>query len=403
MEPVATSNSVAIGFWFPVGSRDEQDGFNGATHFLEHLLFKGTSTKTSRDIALFFDRIGGYINAFTEREAMCVMCVVPAVMAEQAIDVIIEMIYESALTTDDIDTERNVIISEIMAVNDDPEENGMEMALSLMYGHHPVARPITGTIADIRAVTPGKLRQWYKERILTVPPVVTIAGNFEPGLIEKHICGIQTDTTVPVKTGGPVPEIRPGFQYAVSPFRQSQVFLSWALNDSRTSRDWYSWAIVNAITGDTVSSRLFQVLREKYGLCYSVYSFFTYNRDSSLWCSCVTAPPDKTARAVEQLVQELDKIVYTGIREQEIADAKSHIAGELFLNYDDTEYRMKRLARQVFFNGVTIDLDETVSLIHSLTSTEIHERMRESCSDEAKSTIVYGPAKAVREVRKKWK
>ena len=127
MEPVAASNSAAIGFWFSVGSRDEPDGFQGATHFIEHLLFKGTRTRTSRDIALFFDRAGGYINAFTEREVMCVMCVVPPDMAIPAVDLIIEMLYDSLLDPAEIATERDVILSEIMAVNDDPEENGMEI------------------------------------------------------------------------------------------------------------------------------------------------------------------------------------------------------------------------------------------------------------------------------------
>lgn len=403
MEPVAASNSAAIGFWFPVGSRDEPEEYRGATHFLEHLLFKGTSTKTSRELALFFDRIGGYLNAFTERELMCIMCVVPPEMAEQATDLIIEMIYESKLETKDILTERNVILSEILAVNDDPEENGMEKALELLYGSHPVARPITGTLDDIRMIDPDTIRAWHKQRIISVPPLVTVAGRFDPASMEARIATIPVCHTSSLLQGTSIPDFTPGFQSSESPFRQSQLFLSWPLKESRSALDWYSWAIINAITGDTVSSRLFQNLREHYGLCYSVYSFYVFNRDFSLWCSCVTTPPDKTSLAVEQLVQELDQIVYTGVTEQEISDARSHLAGELRLSSDDTEYRMKRLARQILYNGTTIGIEESVSLIQSIDSSMIHTCIRESCLNNQKSLIVYGPKKAIREVGKKWK
>ncbi len=403
MEPVAASNSAAIGFWFPVGSRDEPDGFQGVTHFIEHLLFKGTRCRTSRDIALFFDRAGGYINAFTEREVLCVMCVVPPNMAVSAVEIILDMLYNSTLEPVEIATERDVILSEIMAVNDDPEENGMETALSLMYGNHPVARPIAGTIENIRSLPVERIHEWYQERILAVPPLVTIAGSFDSIAIEKRIASIRMTTNKPMDMNGKPPQLAGGFQTALSPFRQSQLFLSWPLKENRKGPDWYIWAIINAITGDTVSSRLFQNLREKYGLCYSVYSFFVFNRDFSLWCSCLTTPPDKTLKAVEELVQELDHIVYNGVTAQEIADAKSHLAGELRLNSDDTEYRMKRLARQILYNGTVLSIEESVSLINSLDSTVIHDCIRESCENKEKSLVLYGPKKTIREVRKRWK
>ncbi|HRR03297.1 MAG TPA: pitrilysin family protein [Treponemataceae bacterium] len=403
MEPVAASNSAAIGFWFPVGSRDEPDGFQGATHFIEHLLFKGTRTRTSRDIALFFDRAGGYINAFTEREVMCVMCVVPPDMAIPAVDLIIEMLYDSLLDPAEIATERDVILSEIMAVNDDPEENGMETALSLMYGNHPVARPIAGSLENIRTLPVETIHTWYRERIHAAAPLVTIAGNFDPVIIETRISAIPAPGGFQKGGGDQPPVLNGGFQAAPSPFRQSQLFLSWPLKDPRNAADWYAWAVINAITGDTVSSRLFQSLREKHGLCYSVYSFYVCNRDFSLWCSCLTTPPDKTLQALEKLVQELDRIVYNGFTGQEIADAKSHLAGDLRLSSDDTEYRMKRLARQILYNGQLLSIEESVNLILSLDSTMIHDRLKDSCAGIDKSLVLYGPKKTIREAGKRWK
>lgn len=404
MEPVAASNSAAIGFWFPVGSRDEPDGFQGATHFLEHLLFKGTRTRSSRDIALFFDRAGGYINAFTERELVCIMCVVPPERSEEAIVIILEMIQDSLLAEEDIQTERGVILSEIMAVNDDPEENGMETALALMYRNHPVSRPIAGTLNDIRDMSSDTLRSWYPRVFNSVPPLVTIAGNFNPRQMKEHVESVRYyEHPTFAGEAGEKPVVVPGTQLKISPFRQSQLFLSWPVETVKLPENWYIWAIINAITGDTVSSRLFQNLREKLGLCYSVYCFYVFNRDSALWCSCLTAPPDKTGRALHELVQELDHIVYNGFTGEEISDAKSHITGMLKLSADDTEYRMKRLARQILHNGEITDIDESIQIIKGISFQRIHEQLHESCGNDRKSLVVYGPKKSLKEVIKKWK
>ncbi len=403
IEPVAASNSAAIGFWFPVGSRDEPDGFQGATHFLEHLLFKGTRNRSSRDIALFFDRAGGYINAFTERELVCIMCVVPPECFEESVSIICEMIQYAALNEEDIQTERNVILSEIMAVNDDPEENGMETALALMYRNHPVSRPIAGTIDDVRTIHSETLRSWYTTVFQTAPFLITAAGNISPDSIVDSIQSIQrTSPSDEKKVPDTVPLVTPGIQIRQSPFRQSQLFLSWPIMKTKSQQMWYIWAIINAITGDTVSSRLFQNLREKQGLCYSVYSFYVFNRDSALWCSSLTAPPDKTNQAVHSLVQELDQIVYNGFTAEEIEDAKSHITGVLRLSADDTEYRMKRLARQILFNGSITDIEESIALIRQLRAEAIHEQLHESCRSEHKSLILYGPKKSLKEVMRTW-
>ena len=404
MEPIAASNSAAIGFWFPIGSRDEPDGYHGVTHFLEHLIFKGTSSHTSREIALFFDRVGGYINAFTERELMCIMCVVPANIVVEATEIIGEMVYSSLLDSVDIETERSVILSEIFAVYDDPDESGMERALELMYQKHAVSLPITGTIDEIRRLKAETIRSWYHKVITTVPPLVTVAGKFDYSAIEQKIAALRLSISFEnnlIEANNPV--MTPGFQTRWSPFSQSQLYLSWPVKNLRTSEHWYTWAIINAIAGDTVSSRLFQQLREKDGLCYSVYSFYVFNRDSALWTSCLTTPAEKTTKAIDQLVKELDKIVYNGFTEQEILDAKSHIVGEISLSADDTEYRMKRIARQILFNGSTVDVDKVESIINKIDSQMIQKCVFETFTKAMQSLVVYGPKRAVKGAKKAWK
>lgn len=412
-EPIAATKAAAIGFWFQTGSRDEGGAERGTTHFIEHLLFKGTPTRSARDIARYFDRVGGYANAFTERELVCLYCVVPAPCAVDATSVLADMAFRSSFDGAEISRERDVIESEILSYLDDPEETGMDAALSVLYPGHPFARPITGTLEELAAIEDERLRARYAETFTESLALVAAAGAVEPDSIsralEQALPGNRklrphgnSGPPIPQKALATPPGWNPGRFSLRSRFMQSQIFLSYRPFRLSDGKDWFSWAIINAILGETVSSRLFQELRENRGLSYSVYSFFLASRDSSIWMACVSTPPHKTAEAVDALLGETGKLRSGDFSPEEIADARSHIAGEMALSAEDTENRMRRLARQFFYNGRIEEIDRSLGMLASVTAEDLSTQAGRTFVDDDQSLIVYADKKEIKECRKRW-
>lgn len=402
-EPIATTEAVAIGFWFPAGSRDEGPGECGITHFVEHMLFKGTHDLSAYDIARFFDRIGGYVNAFTEREMLCVHCLVPRQYASEAIDVLLRMIYESSFTNDDIEKERSVITSEILSALDDPEETGMDHALASMYQGHAFSRPIAGTVDDVQSITAKQLRDFCLSFLQAHLPVVTVAGNVDEEMIASRLARLEFGQCLSDSRKSSVPKWTQGVSLPVSRFGQSQIYISYPIRDLSALKAWYAFSALNAIIGDTVSSRLYQSLRENKGLCYSVGSFFLCNRDSAFWMACSAVPPERTAETVDAALEEISRLKISGVSSDEIADAKNHLRGELLLSAEDTENRMKRLARQWFFAGEILSIPESARLIESIRDEDVRIFPDYLLNEGERSLVVFADKKRVREAGKKWK
>ncbi|ULQ60120.1 insulinase family protein [Brucepastera parasyntrophica] len=397
-EPIAAAHSAAIGIWFPTGSRDERAGSSGVMHFIEHMLFKGTDTLSSIDIARYFDRIGGYVNAFTEREMICIYCLVPPQNAEDALRILCSMVRRSVFADAEIERERSVIVSEILAQCDDPDESGMEKAFSLMYPDHRISHPITGTVRDIESLASDTIRENYRLFIQNTSPLITAAGNLCTDRLVS-IIESEFENTDPLLNPDIHPVWKSGVFFEESRFSQSQIYLSYPINESKTDTGWYSWAVINAIIGDMVSSRLFQNLREKRGLCYSVFSFYLFNRDSAFWTAGVSVPPEKTTETLSVLLSEITEIGEKGFSSDEIQEAKSHVSGELLLNADDTENRMKRLARQFFYNGTILSVEDSAEMINNINGSDI-ETALDSFDDKKKNLVVYAKQKCLRECKK---
>ena len=253
-EPIAATKAVAIGFWFRMGSRDEREGEWGITHFIEHLLFKGTTKLSASEIARFFDRVGGYVNAFTERETMCLHCIVPADYAVQALSILSDMVWDSAPKDDDIEHERSVIESEILASLDDPEECGTDQAIALMFPGNSLSRSIAGSVDDIRGISAQSIRSFISEDLRCHSPIIAIAGSFVPDEAESFLVLRTSGMAIcPLDRKSPAPVWNPGFFCPVSHFNQSQIFLSYPVTFSRDTKDWFSWDLINAITGSFFS------------------------------------------------------------------------------------------------------------------------------------------------------
>jgi predicted Zn-dependent peptidase len=402
-EPIAATKAVAIGFWFSCGSRDETQGLFGVTHFIEHMLFKGTDRYSAFAIARFFDSIGGYLNAFTEREYLCFYCVVPFNKVTESFDIMLDMVFRSVIRDDDVEKERSVIVSEVLSSLDDAEETGTDVAVATLYAGHGLSRPIAGSVEDVESLSADAIRAQYRNLLDSVPLLVTVAGNVDPELIARQLGEVSYKATLSLAVKSVPPTWNPGRFFVESRFSQSQVFLSFPLRSVSSPDDWFSWAIINAIIGDSVSSRLFQNLREKRGLCYSLYSFYSCNRDSALWSAYLAVPPERTREAVESLLAELESVRSNGVSDTEVIDAQGHISGELLLSAEDTENRMKRLARQFFYGGKMLSIEESIDCVMMLSREDIASRITSAFGSQDESLIVYAGKKSLKECKKIWR
>lgn len=402
-EPIAATEAVAIGFWFPRGSRDEGSGEEGVTHFVEHMLFKGTANLSAYDIARFFDRIGGYFNAFTERETLCVHCLVPRQHVLSSIDILSRMVYESRMVDDDIERERSVIVSEILSSLDDPEETGLDLALESMYPDHAFSRPVAGTVDAIESLSGDAIRSYRDALLRSVRPLVAVAGNFDADAVALMLSGLSVDGPADSVGARDMPRWKSGISLPLSRFAQSQIFLSCPVTGLETAAAWYSFSALNAIIGDSVSSRLYQSLREEKGLCYSVGSFFMRARDVAFWMACAAVPPEKTSEAVFALAGEMDRLRSSGFTASEFEDAQEHLCGDLLLSSEDIENRMKRLARQWLYNGEVLTINESIALVRSLDAGRSLPFIETSLRNDSQSLLVYSGKKQTKEIRKKWK
>lgn len=398
-EPIASSKTVAIGFWFSVGSRYESEGNQGITHFVEHMLFKGTSTRSAFQIACEFDKIGGYINAFTEREQMCVYCVVPCFYATKALSIISEMIYDSTFLTTEVEKERTVIQSEIISSLDDPEEVAMDAVFSSIWKNNPIALNISGSVSDVESITRENLFDWYNRFVKSGPLTITIAGNFNQEEIFNCINDFPIRENFEQNFPLQIPTWNSGLDFISADFQQEQFFLLYKLDSKIDLKQNLILSVLNAIIGDTMSSRLFQSLRENSGFCYNVYSFINLFQDCGFWCFYATSSKENCLNVARNLIQIVDEFFENEISEEEINYAKQHLCGEEIMAGEDMEQRMKQMAR-CWFSGFNQNSSEDIlKFINEIQLDDLYNILKMIKNNLEKALVIYGPK--VKSVNKK--
>lgn len=395
-EPVATAKTAAIGFWFSTGSRYEKEKNRGISHFVEHLLFKGTTTKSALDIAVSFDRIGGYINAFTDRENLCVHCVVPSVYTVQALSVMNDMMLNSTFTRIDIEKERSVIESEILSSDDDPEETANDAVYASLWPQQTISQSISGTVEDIHNLTREDLYDWYNINIAQGRLVVCISGNFSDievkELLEKNPNRLfQVD-----EHAYSLPVWKSGLHFLRAGFQQEQVFLLYPANKPQSIEVYLQWALLNAIIGDTMSSRLFQSLRERAGYCYNVYSYFTILSDCAFWAAYASSSKKNTHKLLADLFDQMKLFFSARISSEELEAARQHVCGEEIISSEDPEQRMKQLARLYFLDLPLLSSEERISKVMDISLNDIQLLIKDLAHEHKRFLAVYGPALGLR-------
>ena len=381
-ESVPGARSATIGYWVAVGSRDERPETYGSTHFLEHLLFKGTASRSALDIAIAFDSVGGEHNALTAKEYTCYYAKVQDRDLPMAIDVLADMFTSSLIDPQEFATERGVILEELAMADDDPSDVANERFFEAVFGEHPLGRPIGGYPAAIEAVSREAVLGHYRENYRPQDLVITAAGAVDHDeLVARASAALAAagwDLELP---GTPVARrsatadiIDRGSPLVVveRPLEQVNLFLGvagLAASDERRS----TLAVLNSALGGGMSSRLFQEIRERRGLAYSVYSFAASYSDAGLMGMYAGCSPAKTAQVAELMVTEFERVAREGITADELRRAVGQLAGGSALALEDSDTRMSRLARSELTLGEFADLDESLRRLDLVTLSDVSE------------------------------
>lgn len=379
-EQVPGARSVTIGLWVAVGSRDELPGHYGSTHFLEHLLFKGTPTRSALDIAVSFDSVGGEHNALTAKEFTCYYAKVRDRDLPMAVDVLCDMITSSTLDAVEFETERGVILEELAMADDDPTDAVSERFFEAVLGSHPLGRPIGGDAEAIRAASRDAVFDHYRSNYRPQDIVVTAAGAVpHDEVVSRVSAALNGAGWDPLTTSTPVD--RRGTEALLHdrgkpltvvqrPIEQANILLGGTgitATDARRS----VMAVLNSVLGGGMSSRLFQEIREKRGLAYSVYSFAPSYSDAGLFGLYAGCSPARAGQVAELLLQEFRRMADGGITSDELARANGQLIGASALALEDSDTRMSRLGRSEITTGEFVDFEEALRRLDRVTTDDV--------------------------------
>ncbi len=399
-EHIPSVHSASVGVWVGVGSRDEGRTVAGAAHFLEHLLFKSTPTRTAVQIAQAVDAIGGELNAFTAREHTCYYAHVLDSDLELAVDLVADVVLKGRCAADDVEVERDVVLEEIAMRDDDPEDTLGDVFLSAMFGEHPVGRPVIGSVESISAMTRDQLHSFHQRRYTPDRMVVAVAGNVDHdevvALVREHFGArlVRGREPVPPRKGaGRVPG-RPSLQLIKRDAEQTHL----SLGVRTPGRYWeHRWAlsVLNTALGGGLSSRLFQQIREARGLAYSVYSTVDTFADSgalSIYAGCL---PERFDEVVRVTTDVLADVARDGITAEECRIAKGSLRGGLVLGLEDSGSRMHRIGRSELNYGTHRSIAETLSKIDDVTLEEVNAIARQLLTRPFGAAVL-GPVRSKR-------
>jgi predicted Zn-dependent peptidase len=390
--------SVSLGVWVLAGSRDEAPTISGSSHFLEHLLFKGTETRSALDIAEAFDAVGGDLNAFTAKEYTCYYARVLDRDLDLAVDHLADMLQHSVIRSRDLDGERQVILEEINMHEDSPEDLVHDIFTETLWPDHPLGRPVLGTIATIGAATRGSVRRFYKRHYVPGNFVVAVAGNV------RHEDVLSLLSTR-METGRPLPDgdastwnLRAGGRpppasgaRVVRRRKTEQAHICLGTNGlARSDPDRFAFLVVNTALGGGMSSRLFQEIRERRGLAYSVYSYHSQYTEAGLFTAYAGTTPARAEQVIALLRRELDDVASGGLTEEEFERARGHVKGSLVLSLEDPGGRMSRLGKSEIAHGEILSVSQTLARIERVTLDDAR-RVAKRVLSQPMTLTVLGP------------
>jgi len=379
-EEVPSVRSAAVGIWVNVGSRDEAPATAGASHFLEHLLFKGTTSRTALEISSSIESVGGEMNAFTSKEYTCFYARVIDTDLPMAIEVVSDLITSSIVTALDVEAERKVVLEEIAMRDDDPSDLVHDLFSDTYYGDTPIGRPILGTIDSINGMSRNTVFNYYKKKYLPQDLVVAVAGNIKHkrvvAMVEEALSRDNFLDVLAAPVLRPNTPVRNTKQESVGLMykKSEQAHMFYGMEGvARADERRFAMGILSAALGGGMSSRLFQEIREKRGLAYSVYAYAQQFAGSGLIGFYAGCNPTKAVEVVEIIRSVLADVVDNGMTHVEIERAKGAVRGSLVLSQEDSGSRMSRIGKNEIVYGQVMDFDEILKAIARVSTEDIRE------------------------------
>jgi predicted Zn-dependent peptidase len=386
--------SVSVGVWVPVGSRDETPALAGSSHFLEHLLFKGTTTRTALDIASAMDAVGGEFNAFTEKEHTCFYATVLDRDVALAVDILADVVLNATVAAQDVSVERGVVLEEIAMRDDDPSDLVHDEFSAALHGDTPLGRPILGTVESIGAMTRAQVYGYYRRRYRPGAMVVSVAGNVvhrDVLRLVRRAFGEHDPIEHAAPKGGSRSSNVPARAVRVVADDTEQANLVVGMHGlSRHDPRRFAAGVLSAALGGGMSSRLFQRIREERGLAYSVYSFAHGYRDIGQFGVYAGCQPGKVDEVLGLVRAELDDVASGGLRAAEVERGKGQMRGSIVLGLEDSGSRMTRIGKAELCYGDILGVDELLAAVDAVTHEDVVSLASELLTQPRCLTVV-GP------------
>jgi predicted Zn-dependent peptidase len=379
--------SVALGIWVGAGSENETRQNNGISHFIEHMLFKGTKTRTAKQLAEAFDAIGGHVNAFTSKEMTCYYGKVLDQHFSTALEILSDMFFESVFAEAEIEKEKKVIIEEIRMVEDTPDDLVHDLLAEASLGNHSLGYQVLGNVETVQSFTRDDIIR-YKERYYAPQNIViAVAGTLPDDYDEQIAAAFANHKGNPLSETLCVPRFTPDVKVKQKPTEQTHLCIGLpglSVGDPRI----YTLVLLNNILGGNMSSRLFQEIREERGLAYSVYSYHSAHRDGGVFAIYAGTKHGQEDEVCECIHQTLEEVSQKGLTQAELNKAKEQLKSSLMLGLESTNNRMSRLGRNELLLGRHLTLDEIVESVEKITLDEVNEMAREIFSSPMSLALI---------------
>ncbi len=397
-EKIDSVRSVTIGIWILAGSRHEEKSEAGLAHYIEHVTFKGTPTRTPKQIAAEIESVGGNLNAMTDKEIACFYCKVLDTHLPRAVNLLSDIVLNSTYPTAELEREKGVILEEIRMYEDDPDEVAIDTFTSGLWPEHAIGRPTIGYAETVNSFTRDDISRYREKHYPISNILVTAAGNLEHDQLVKLISevfpsGKSNNGTVSSNGKPPAPQFPQ--QNVEKPIEQIH-FCMGTQSFPRNHPDRFGVSVLSVILGGGMSSRLFQEVREKLGLVYGIGAFGQSFRDTGMFGIMAGTSPEKYKKVIEVIHRELDLIRKEPVSEQELLDGKEQLKGSIVLGLESSNSRMIRLAEQEIYFGQHFSIDELLVEIDAVTRDDI-QRLAVNLFDESKlSLAVVGPISKIK-------
>ncbi|MCG9478839.1 MAG: insulinase family protein [Actinomycetia bacterium] len=400
-EKIPHFRSISLGFWIFAGSRSENKTNNGITHLIEHLLFKGTTTRSYRDIAVAFDSLGAEYNAFTDKENSCFYADFIDSHLDKCLQLLFDVVFNPSFESLNIKTEKKIIYEEIKMVEDNPSENIFNYFYKDLFAGHPLSLTVLGQGESLKNINQKEIWKYFRQNYNLKNCVLSAAGNIGHDKlvreVEKNIDGFNHDAGA---NANQVKKTRPDkrkFKNVYSHKTKAVHLCYGGLGCSRTHQDKYPLSVFTVLFGGSMSSRLFQKIREEHGLSYSIFSTNSQYVDTGVVLTYAGSSPKNSYRIIELIEDELKDIERNGLTEEEVIRAKENLKGSIVLNVEDISSRMFRMGKALLVDKKVLTIDDILKKIDNVTSSQLIEIVNKYYNPEDQSWVILGDLKGQRQ------